>query len=42
MRKGKKQKAKLQARINSYNKTITGDSTRITQFTAPGSLKKSH
>ncbi len=42
MAQGRKQKAKLEARQRGYTKTIASDSSRSTQFTKPGSNKKSH
>lgn len=41
-RQGRKQQARLNARIKGYTTTIAGDANRQTQFTKPGSNKKSH
>jgi len=39
-KKGRKQQARLTARIKGYEKTLAGDSSRSTQMTRPGSNKK--
>lgn len=41
MRKGKKQAARLAARVKSYEKIVASDSSRAAQYTKPGSNKKS-
>ena len=42
MKQGKKNAKKLADRKASYKTTIAGDSAKTTQFTEPGSNKKSH
>lgn len=41
MKQGKKQKARLEARKTGYKKTIASDASKSSQFTEPGSNKKS-